>query len=147
MRAKIHMVIGLNLTIVFISIFHFSSLNEQNLRTSIHWMGFEVRILVPETYQFLLCNSAKEVVIIRKMSQWKREYTTHGTALEEQPWPQDFSGKPRLNDVFLSSSAIHRESLAQEGPMSNFPPRLEERMRGLPSNRAKVTDCRSFLTS
>lgn len=85
MRAKIHMVIGLNLTIVFISIFHFSSLNEQNLRTSIHWMGFEVRILVPETYQFLLCNSAKEVVIIRKMSQWKREYTTHGTALEEQP--------------------------------------------------------------
>ncbi|XP_059995533.1 uncharacterized protein LOC132514612 isoform X2 [Lagenorhynchus albirostris] len=68
-------------------------------RTSIHCMGFEVRILVPETYQFLLCNSAKEVVIIRKMSQWKREYTTHGTALEEQPRPQDFSGKMTAYNV------------------------------------------------
>ena len=35
-----------------------------------------------------------------------------------------------------SSLTFHRESLAQESPNSDFPPHLEERMIGLPPNRA-----------
>ena len=47
-------------------------------------MGSEVKILAPEPYQSLLCNSsAQEVVSIRKMNQWKTKYTTHVIALEE----------------------------------------------------------------
>ena len=46
-------------------------------------MGSEVKILAPEPYQLLLCNSAQEVVTKRKMNQWKTKYTTHVIALEE----------------------------------------------------------------